>query len=130
MFESLFEKNRPQHRYFPVNIAKYLRLPILRKNCERLLFDNFNGSLLHGPKGSESRLYDNTGFRFRISGPVFCFSVGILVLNRVPTCVRKPKSNTFDESIRFLPLVSFGQFGWFQIVLDGFRSFLDRFRSF
>ena len=30
-------KKRLQHRYFPVNIAKFLRTPILRNICERLL---------------------------------------------------------------------------------------------
>ena len=32
------EKKRLQHRSFPVNIAKFLRTPILKKICERLLF--------------------------------------------------------------------------------------------
>ena len=34
----------------------------------------------------------------------------------VPTCVRKRKTNTFDESIKFL-------YWLFLVVLDGFRSF-------
>ena len=61
----VFIKKRPRHRYFPMNNAKYLRLPILKNICERLLFDCFNGSLLHGPEGSKSRLYDNV----RLQGP-------------------------------------------------------------
>ena len=69
-------KKRLQHRCFPVNFAKYLTLLILKKNWKRLLFDCFNGSLLHGPKGSTSRLYDNV------------------------------RLQTFDESIKFLTLVS------------------------
>ena len=36
-----------------------LRLPILKNICERLLFDCFNGSLLHRPKGSRSILYES-----------------------------------------------------------------------
>ena len=32
-----FIKNRLQHRYFPVNIAKFLRTSILENICERLL---------------------------------------------------------------------------------------------
>ena len=30
-------KKRPQHRCFPVNIAKFLRTPVLRNSCKRLL---------------------------------------------------------------------------------------------
>ena len=48
-----------------MNIAKFLRLPILRNMCERLLFYCFKGSLLHGPNGSRSRLYDGV----RLQGP-------------------------------------------------------------
>ena len=43
---------------FPVNIAKFLRLPISKNICTQLHLYCFNGSLLHGPKGSRSRLYD------------------------------------------------------------------------
>ena len=85
------------------------------------------GSLLHGPKGSRSRLYDG------VTSLVFLlFKLVSLVLNQVPTCVRKPKSNTFDESKVFI-LVIFGRFRCFrsfQMVLIRSRSFLDRFRSF
>ena len=55
-----FIKNRPQHRCLLVSIVKILRLPILKNIFEWLLFDCFNGSLLHGPKGSRSRLYDES----------------------------------------------------------------------
>ena len=72
MLESLFKniadlkawnfiKKRPQNRCFPVNIAKFLILLISKIIGERLLFDFFNGSLLHRPKGSKSRLYDGVG---------------------------------------------------------------------
>ena len=44
-----FIKKTPQHRCFCLNIAKFVRLPILKNICEWLLFDCFNGSLLHGP---------------------------------------------------------------------------------
>ena len=54
-----FIKKRPQCRCFPVNIVKFLRLPILKNIFERLLFDSFNGSLLCGSKVSRSRIYDN-----------------------------------------------------------------------
>ena len=52
-----FIKKRPKHRCFPVNNATFLRLPILKNICQRVLFDFFNGLLLHVPKGSMSRLY-------------------------------------------------------------------------
>ena len=78
MLESLFKKvaglkacnfikKRPEHRCFPVNIAKFLILLNSKNNCERLLFDFFNGSLLHRPKGSRCRLYDCV----RLQGPTY-----------------------------------------------------------
>ena len=60
-----FIKRRPQHRCFPVNIAKFLRLPILKNIYKRPFFYCFDGSLLHGPKVSRSRLYDGV----RLQGP-------------------------------------------------------------
>ena len=100
-----FIKTRLLHRCFPMNIAKFLRLPILKNFCERLLFDCFNGSLLHGPKGSKSRLYGSV----RLHGPSHRSSFLFLrqhlfLLNRAPTSVRKPKTNTFDESIKGTPM--------------------------
>ena len=90
--------------------------------CERLLFDFFNGSLLHGPKGSRSRLYDGARLQDLRHRSSFLF-LGWYEPSPTPTCVRKFKTNTFDESIKFL-------YWLFLVVLDGFRSFLDRFRSF
>ena len=89
-----FIKKRPQHRCFPVILAKFLRLSILKNSCKQLLFDCFNGSLLHGPKVSMSRLYDNVkshGLSHRSRFSVFKSAF---------LCVRKPKMNTFDESIK------------------------------
>ena len=128
VLESLFRKSglkacniikkRLQHRCFPVNIVKFLRLIILKSILKRLLLDCFNGSLLHRPKTSRSILYDSV----RLQGPsnrskLFVSKSASLVLNRVPVCVGKPKMNTFDESlIKFL--------NWFfLVVLDSFRSF-------
>ena len=78
------------------------------------------------PKGSRSRFYDSV--RLQVSGhrsSFFVFNSTSLVLNRVPTYVRTPKRNTFDESIKFWHLL-------FLVILDGFRlhMVLDRFRSF
>ena len=58
-------KKRLHHRCFPVNIAKFLVLPILKNICKQLLFNIFNDSLLRGPKGLRSRLYDDV----RLQGP-------------------------------------------------------------
>ena len=64
-----------------------------------------------------------SGFRVRVTGLVFVFKSASLVLKQVPTCIRKPKTNTFDKSIKFLHWL-------FLVVSDGFRSFVDGFRSF
>ena len=64
-----------------------------------------------------------SGFRVQVTGLVFVFKLASLALKQVPTYIRKPKTNTFDKSIKFLH--------WFLVVLDGFRLFevvLDHFR--
>ena len=84
MLESLFKKvaglkacnfikKRPQHRCFPVNIAKFLILVIWENICQRLLFDLSNGSLLHGPIGSRSRLYDGVRLQYLSGRSSFLF---------------------------------------------------------
>ena len=72
VLESIFKK-RPQHSCFPVNIAKFLILPILKNICKQLFFNLFNGSLLHGPNGLRSRLYDGTILQCPNHRPSFCF---------------------------------------------------------
>ena len=101
-----FIKKRSKHRCFPVIFAKFLRIPILKNIYETAAF---------WPKGSKSRLHDCV----RLPGPShrssFLFLSRYLVLNWVPTCVRKPKTNAFDESNKFLH--------WLLLVaLGGFRS--------
>ena len=129
-----FIKKRPQHRYFPVNIEKILILLILKNICKRLLFNFFNGSLLHGPKGLKGlHCMKASGFRVRVTGLVFVFKSVSLALKQVPICIRKPKTNTFGKSIKFLHwlfLVVLDSFRSFQMVLGCFRQFLDRIRSF
>ena len=74
-----------------------------------------------------------SGFRVRVIGLVFVFKSASLTLKQVPTCIRKPKTNTFDKSIKFLHRlfwVVLDSFRSFQIVLGHFRSLLDRFSSF
>ena len=87
-----FIRKRPKNRCFPVNIAKFLKLPLLKSICKQLLFGCFMGSLLHGPKGSRSRLYDGV-----TSLVFFPFKLISLVLNQVPTCV---------ENLSRIPLMS------------------------
>ena len=92
-----FIKKRPQNRCFPVNFAKFLKLFISKIICERLLFDFFNSSLLHQPKGR--RLYDGVRFQCLTHRSSFLF----LSLHELspslpppplppPTCVRKSLS--------------------------------------
>ena len=104
VLEFIFEKvayfqtcKRPQHRCFPVNIAKFLILSILKNICKWLLLSFLNGSLLHGPKDVRSRLYDSVKFRVQVT--VFVFKSASLVLKQIPTCIQKPKTNTFDKTI-------------------------------
>ena len=42
-----FIKKRLQHRFFPVNITKFLRTPILKNMCERLLLFDASICLLN-----------------------------------------------------------------------------------
>ena len=86
-----------QYRCFPVNIAKFLILSILKNICKWLLLSFLNGSLLHGPKDVRSRLYDSVKFRVQVT--VFVFKSASLVLKQIPTCIQKPKTNTFDKTI-------------------------------
>ena len=102
-----FFKKRLQSRCFPVNIAKFLILPILKNICKRLHFNFFNGSL---------DCMTASGLMVQVTALVFVFKSTSLVLKQVPTCIRKPKTNIFDKSIRFLHWL-------FLVVLDGFKSF-------
>ena len=76
-----FIKKRTQHICFPVNIAEFLILPILKNICKRLLF-------------IFSRVSD---FRVQVTGLVFVFKLAIPVLKQVPTFIRKATTNTFDK---------------------------------
>ena len=67
-----FIKKRPQHRCFPVNIAKFLIQPILKNICKQLLFNFFNGTLLHGPKSLRSSLYDSIRLQGQSHWSSFC----------------------------------------------------------
>ena len=70
---TLLKRDPPLYRCFPVNIAKFLILPILKNICKHLLFNSFNGSLLHGPIGLRSRLYDSVRLQGLSHRSSFCF---------------------------------------------------------
>ena len=104
-------KRDPNIDVFLRILQTVLILPILKNICKRLLFNFFNCSILHGPKGFRSRLYDGV----RLQGPRLrssCFKSASLVLKQDPTCIRKPTANTFDKSIKFLHWL-FLVIGWF-----------------
>ena len=94
---------------------------------ERLLFYFFNGSLLHWPKGSRSRLYDGVGLQGLTHRSSFLFLSWHEQVNP-PTCVRKSKRNTFDESVVFI-LVIFGLITWYYLVFRSSQVVLGCFRS-
>ena len=106
-----FIKKGPHNRCFPENIAKFLILLILEIICERLLFDFFNGSLLHRPKGLRSRLYDGV----RLQGLTHRSSFLFLSWYEQNPSPRPAFENTFDESIKFLYWL------FLVVVLDGFN---------
>ena len=110
-----FIKKRPQHRCFPLNIAKFLRLPILKNICGRLFVYCFDSSLLHGTKSSRYRLYGSISLQcLSHRSRIFVFKLVSLVLNQVTTCVLKSRMNTFLYEL-------------FLVALDGFRSFFRLF---
>ena len=101
---TFFKKEIPT-QMFPVDIAKFLRLPILKNICERLLPDYFNGSLTHRPNGLRSVFFDSV----RLQGPspwpsyillfIFIFYFFILLLSWTET---RPAF----ENLRQIPLMS------------------------
>ena len=62
---TFLKKKKMPTQVFPVDIAKFLRLPILKNICEQLLPDYFNGSLIHRPNGLRSIFYDSV----KLQGP-------------------------------------------------------------
>ena len=110
-------KKRPQHRCFSVNIVKFFILLISKNICERLLFYFFNGSLLHGPNDSRPRFYDSVRLQSLSHRSSFLF----LSWNEPSPCIGPASENL--RQIKFL-------YWFFLVVLDGFRCFLDWFRSF
>ena len=99
-----------------VFLWKFLILFISKSICERLLFDFFNGSLLHGPKGSRSRLYDSV----RLKGLSHRSSFLFLSWHEP-----SPSPGLAFENLRQTSSMSELSF-----YIGYFWSFLDRFRSF
>ena len=58
---------------FPVDIAKLVRLPLLKNIYERLLLERFSGSLLQKPNVSMSILCASVRLQDPSDGIVFCF---------------------------------------------------------
>ena len=92
-----FIKKRPQNRCFLVNIAIFLILLISKIICEPQLFDFFNGSLLHRPKASRSRLYDGV----RLQGLIH--RSNFLLLSRHEST---PSPRPAFENLRRIPLMN------------------------
>ena len=115
-------KKRPQNRYSPVNIAKFLIILIPKNICERLLFDFFNDSLFRWPKVSRPRLCDGV----RLQGLTHRSSFLFLSRHEPDPSPRLASENlrriAFDGSIKLL-------YWLFLVVLDGFSSFQVVFRS-
>ena len=57
-------KKRPQHRCFPVNIAKLLILPILKTICKQLLFNFFSVVHSYMDLPASPNLYLKTSDKF------------------------------------------------------------------
>ena len=96
-----FLKKEIPTQVFPVDIAKFLRLPILKNICERLLPDYFNGSLTHRPNDLRSIFF----YSLRLQGPspwpsyILLFFFFILLLSWTET---RPAF----ENLRQIPLMS------------------------
>ena len=99
-----FIKKRPQNRYSPVNIAKFLMLLISKIICERLLFDFFNGSLLHSPRGSRSRLCNGVRLQGLTHRSTFLF---------LSWHESSPSPKPAFENLRRIPLMNQFYIGYF-----------------
>ena len=90
-------KNRLQHICF----LCILKLPILKNICESLLFDCFNGSMLHIPDVSRSVSYD----KVRLLGSSHRFN--FLFLSRhLWSWSNAPSSGTCFKNLKRTPLMS------------------------
>ena len=70
LYTCSFIKNRCL-QVFSCEYCKIFNTTYLKNICKRLLFNFFNGSLLHGSKGLRSRLYDGV----RLHGPSHRYSL-------------------------------------------------------
>ena len=82
-FVKVFDQNqkqvevRNQRTGTPADLLYCGRTVILKNICKRLLFNFFNGSLLHGPKGLRSRFYNGVRLQGLSHRSSFCFKAGI-----------------------------------------------------
>ena len=63
----------PQQRCFPVNIAKFWRLPMSKNICDRLLFDCYMVHCYMGLMVQGLNCMMVSGFMVQVTGIVFCF---------------------------------------------------------
>ena len=109
----IFVKKKLQHRCFPVNIAKFLRLPISKNICDQLLL---TVSMVHyymGIKVQGLNCMVESGIWVQVTGLVFVF--------------RSTSQPVFGNQQQ-IPLIShlsfyIGYFWSFYMVLGQFRSF-------
>ena len=59
-------KKRPQHRFFPVNFAKFLRTPFLTENLHWLLLCFFSTGRIKKMDYSVTNLYNSSVFEIQI----------------------------------------------------------------
>ena len=78
-FNKVASQKETPTQVFPADIARFLRLPILKNMSERLLLDCFNGSLIHRPKALRSILYDSIRFQGSNHRSSFLFLNGHLL---------------------------------------------------
>ena len=79
-----FIKRRFQHRCFPVNIAKCLRTPILKNNCEWLL--------LHLTLRSHLRVLGPRS-HLRVLGPTFLVCPGLIYIPHILSVLSSPRNS-------------------------------------
>ena len=68
-----FLKKKSQHECFPVSIATFSKLPVLKNICERLIFHCFKSHYFMDLKVQGLDCMTALGFRVQLTGVFFCF---------------------------------------------------------